>query len=113
MALKFIERIALEQFNYLEVEADEFNELITAVKAAKAYYDDRLHKIAPKATYSASEPFSPGLGMKESGVTCDKCGAVMKLETKISKKNNKPYEGYFCPNSSAQDSHPIKFPPRK
>lgn len=107
--MRYLERIPLEQFAYIEVEAENFNELLGGVKVVKEHYATRLHKVAPAAPYSSQEPFSPGLGMKESGMTCPKCNAVMEFRQGVSKKNGKPWKGYFCPNSSQEDNHPPKF----
>lgn len=109
----YTERIALEQFNFVNVGADTIQELREAADKVRSVYADRLHKPTAPAPYKSDKPFSEGIQMQESGMTCDKCGSVMNLQQKISKKNNKPYSAYFCPNSSAQDSHPIKFPPNK
>lgn len=108
---KVTERIALEEYNFVEVEADSFEEASALASAVRAAYEDRLHKPANASPgYQSDKPFPSGMQMEESGVTCDSCGSEMNLQTKTSKKSGKPYKAYFCPNSSMQAPHPLKFP---
>lgn len=77
---KFIERIALETYNYLEIHADDLAELTELSKFARnsADYKDRLHKEAQPST-PQSDPMPAGMQMSEQ--LCPLDGAPMKLRS--------------------------------
>lgn len=79
--MKFTERIALEQFNYLEIEAESLNDLQQQSELAKHIYASRLHKPQGEASGGSTAPskqdFPSGMQMQEK--LCPKCGNPMKM----------------------------------
>lgn len=128
---KLTERIPLEPYAYIEIEADTLEELALLSKTTRQAFQDRISKektvqvysdqedppnLAQRAAQSfgaAAKPydaFSDGMGLKE---TCDTCQAEMELKTKTSKKTGKPYQAWFCPNwKYGVTGHEMKFPKR-
>lgn len=98
MSLKITERIALQEFSYLEIEAGSLEELLEVSEAAKQAYADKLH-VAPESIKVHSTPeskeyptrlarqaaesfgkdrknvFTEEMGMEE---VCPICGSEMK-----------------------------------
>lgn len=106
---KFIERIALETYNYLEIHADDLGELTELSKFARnsADYKDRLHKEA-KPIAPSPEPYPAGMQMSTSGKTCKVCNTEMKYKEGTA-QSGKAWKGYFCPNSTKENNHPPEW----
>lgn len=107
MAIKHIRRIPMRQFEYHELHGDEtttFEEIDIAAETVRKYFENKgvLHKPTPPPL---DPSFSPGLAMPQERV-CASCGTAMTFKQGVSKKNGKPWKGWFCPNSSEADNHP-------
>jgi len=89
---KYLERIALEQYNYVEVKADGVDELVKAADAVResSAYKDRLHKPAEPKVEGTN--FSKGVTASK----CAQCGGDMVYREGVSKKNGKEWKAYFC-----------------
>jgi len=68
----------------LVIRADNWEDFVEAKKKA----DVIIKKVETK-------PQQP-LPITKPDATCAKCGGEMVYREGISKKNNKPYKGYFC-----------------
>lgn len=99
--MKITERIALEQYNFLEIEADSIEELQKTSELVRMAYANRLHK----ETHPA--PFKDTVGDN----TCDKCGSIMKtIPGGVSKKTGKPYNSFLsCPSCKATKNLPKQY----
>ena len=68
---KLVERIALEQFQYVEASADTVDELIALADEVREKYADRLHikvkKTVNMTTTPNSEPSQKSSGRSTSG----------------------------------------------
>lgn len=90
----YIERIALEQYNYLEIHADTLEDLQKRVAEAKVAYANRLFK-APVPDLTNAH--TPAQFAKALNNVCAVCGQEMQLvPAGISKKTGRPYNSFYA-----------------
>jgi len=106
--MKYTERIALEMYNYIEVEAPDFTELANAVKEVKDLYKDRLHIVDTAEAFN--EPNEPKVTDKpksklvETDYTCPKCEQGKVRINKQGMNKNVPWYIFGCTTWKGKNS---------
>jgi hypothetical protein len=113
---------SIEGDNYMSKDFTEANYVISFINGQPglvvrgempAEIEERMEAILPyfkkfrtaveKAGASKSDaPKTRGMMVK-----CEKCGSGMDLRSGYSNKTKKNWSGYFCPNSTDDDKHPV------
>lgn len=114
--MKITERIALQQFEFLEIEGETLTEVRAKAEEARKVYADRLHTAPESPTTSGNSPKvhldeqqPPATWTQFSAPICEVCGEIMEKKTGVSQKNGKPWAGWFCPKSTKEDNHPPRW----
>lgn len=118
-AMKLTERIPLDEFAYVEVEADSLDELIVNSQAVKECdaYKDRLHKPLNPVSSTGAQPriHSDQSQANHAGAgVCPVCGMgeIKQIPAGVSKKTGKEYNAFWaCSNRTCKQTW--NFDPQK
>ena len=86
----------------LVVRSDSAVEIEQKIKDILPYFKKFREAVGKAGASQSDAPKTPGLMVK-----CEKCGGEMSLRSGYSNKTKKNWSGYFCPNSTDDDKHPV------